>query len=172
MSTRSVIAKKTTEGYDAIYCHWDGYPSHHLPILTKHYNSDEKVDRLLENGSLSSLDEKCDKPEGHGFDNPIKGYCVYYGRDRGEKEVVKIPFEKKVIEKAYKEYFTDLLSMSNEVKESIEWDMYKAALNGEVYAVKGYISDLNKNAYNKRTKQSFNDMIINLIIRILKCLRS
>ncbi|MCZ4515378.1 hypothetical protein O3Q52_46155 [Streptomyces sp. ActVer] len=33
MSTRSVIARPTVTGYAGTYVHWDGYPSHHLPLL-------------------------------------------------------------------------------------------------------------------------------------------
>ncbi|MFD7017512.1 hypothetical protein [Streptomyces sp. NPDC059928] len=33
MSTRSVIARPTDTGYAGTYVHWDGYPSHHLPLL-------------------------------------------------------------------------------------------------------------------------------------------
>ncbi|AZS89791.1 hypothetical protein ELQ87_09475 [Streptomyces griseoviridis] len=33
LSTRSVIARPTATGYAGTYVHWDGYPSHHLPLL-------------------------------------------------------------------------------------------------------------------------------------------
>lgn len=68
----------------SIYTHWDGYVSHHGSILLEHYNTKEKVEELLKEGYISSLGERCDKPEAHSYDTPIKGYTVYYGRDRQE----------------------------------------------------------------------------------------
>ena len=86
MSTNSNIAMKKEDGsVVSIYCHWDGYESHHLPILKEHYNTIEKVEALLALGNLSSLDNSCDCPEGHSFENCVDGYCVAYGRDRGEE---------------------------------------------------------------------------------------
>lgn len=43
MATRSTISAKIGDSIHSIYCHWDGYPSHHNPILTKHYNTQEAV---------------------------------------------------------------------------------------------------------------------------------
>jgi hypothetical protein len=88
MGTRSDIIVKLSNGqWKRIYCHWDGYLSHNGKILLNHYNSQERAERLVEHGDLSSLAASCDKPNGHTFRNPVKGYCIYYGRDRGEKGV-------------------------------------------------------------------------------------
>lgn len=87
MSTNSKICIKTDDGYIGIYCHNDGYPEHNGKILHEHYNTPEKIKELISPGDLSSLGPKCDKPDGHTFDTPVKGYCVYYGRDRGESNV-------------------------------------------------------------------------------------
>lgn len=87
MSTTSTISTKVNGNIKTIYCHSDGYPSHHLRILIKHYNTQEKVNALIELGDLSILDESIEKPEGHSFDTPIKGYTVAFGRDRGEKDI-------------------------------------------------------------------------------------
>jgi hypothetical protein len=86
MATRSTISLETEKGIKTIYCHWDGYPDHHLPILKEHYNTVEKVEALINIGNLSSLDKSIECPEGHNFETPIKGYCVAYGRDREEKD--------------------------------------------------------------------------------------
>jgi hypothetical protein len=86
MATRSTISLETDKGIKTIYCHWDGYPSHHLPILEEHYNTYEKVEALMSLGNLSTLDNSIECPEGHSFDNPIDGYCIAFGRDRGEKD--------------------------------------------------------------------------------------
>jgi hypothetical protein len=71
MSTRSWIGiVDEDENVDFIYCHFDGYPTHHLPILTNHYNTPEKIKELLRKGEMSDLKESV-------------GTCDYYC-DRGE----------------------------------------------------------------------------------------
>jgi len=97
MGTRSNIIVKVSNGkWQRIYCHWDGYISHHGPILLEHYNSQELAEKLVSGGDLSSLDINCEVPDGsvreapHKFGNPVDGYCVYYGRDRGEEQTVRL----------------------------------------------------------------------------------
>jgi hypothetical protein len=87
MATKSTINLQTDKGIKSIYCHWDGYPEHHLPILKECYNTFDKVEALINLGDLSVLSESIECPRKHTFDNPIDGYCVAYGRDRGEKNV-------------------------------------------------------------------------------------
>lgn len=88
MGTRSRIGYKQENGQViSAYCHWDGYPSHNGKILLENYNTLEAVQNLVAPGDMSSLNPKCDKPEGHPFEKPVDGYTVYYGRDRGEKNV-------------------------------------------------------------------------------------
>jgi len=85
MATRSNIAIVLNDDIVlSIYCHYDGYPEHHLPILTNHYNTYEKVIALICGGDISVLDERCDGEEGHSFNTPTKGQTIYYGRDRKE----------------------------------------------------------------------------------------
>ena len=87
MGTRSKIAIEDQDGkVRSIYCHWDGYPSHHGPILLEHYTTQEKVESLIELGAISSLAQETEIPEGvaHSFDNPTKGIVVAYHRDRKE----------------------------------------------------------------------------------------
>ena len=55
MATRSAIAIETPRGLRAVYCHWDGYPSHHLPILQKRYGSARKAAALIAPGDISCL---------------------------------------------------------------------------------------------------------------------
>lgn len=56
MGTRSAIGYKQPDGsIRAAYCHWDGYPSHQLPILNEHYRTVEAVRKLVSPGSMSSL---------------------------------------------------------------------------------------------------------------------
>lgn len=87
MSTRSSITAKISDGtYKSVYCHFDGYPSNNGRILMEHYTDQAKIDALLEPGDMSSLGERCDKPDGHSYQTPVDDCTLYYGRDRGENE--------------------------------------------------------------------------------------
>lgn len=86
MGTRSDIIVHRKDGkYARVYCHWDGYLSHNGQILFEHYGTQAKAEKLVEPGDISSLAPSCNKPKGHTYDNAVKGYTVYYGRDRGEE---------------------------------------------------------------------------------------
>jgi len=88
MSTRSTISIQTPEGnIRSIYCHYDGYLSHVGALLHTYYNTDEKVNTLIDLGSLSSLCEKLtpDPTSPHSFDAPQEDVTVAYHRDRGEE---------------------------------------------------------------------------------------
>ena len=89
MGTRSRIGYVNPDDgkITSAYCHWDGYPSHNGKILLENYTTLEAVKTLVDQGDMSSLNAKCDKPEGHTFDTPVEGYTIYYGRDRGERSV-------------------------------------------------------------------------------------
>ena len=88
MATRSTIAVRHQDGtFSQIYCHWDGYPEHNGKILAEHYNSLERAEALVALGDMSSLDASIECPEGHTFDSSVRGYSVFYGRDRGESDV-------------------------------------------------------------------------------------
>ncbi len=89
MSTPSSIIVECADGkWALVYCHWDGYPSHHGPILCGHYATQELAEALVKPGDISLLEIRCDKPDGHTFDNPVQDCTIYYGRDRGEKNVL------------------------------------------------------------------------------------
>jgi hypothetical protein len=86
MATRSRIAIQHEDGsISSIYCHYDGHPQHHLPILKEHYSTPEKVKQLIELGNLSFLSERIEPTGPHSFDQPRFDTCLAYGRDRGEK---------------------------------------------------------------------------------------
>ena len=70
MATRSVIGIRENDGQiTQIYCHWDGYPSNHWPLLTQHYAIEHKVRQLMSYGDRSALDAK---PESGLFQNGSK----------------------------------------------------------------------------------------------------
>lgn len=86
MSTRSMIGKKMADGMiKAIYCHWDGYPEGVGDTLLQAYQEPEKIDALMALGDLSVLGTEIG--EAQDFDQPARGTCVAYGRDRGENRV-------------------------------------------------------------------------------------
>ena len=86
MGTHSNISVKVGLVYHTVYTHWDGYPDWLGRMLVNYYNSQELAEKLVSIGDLSAVDQSCDKPEGHSFDTPVKGYCIYYGRDRGDEQ--------------------------------------------------------------------------------------
>ena len=86
MSTNSAIAVKTDRGYEAIYCHWDGYPSYMYPMLRDWYGTEERAKALVGHGDASFIDKRLEPSNGSGhcFDHPEEDVCVFYHRDRGE----------------------------------------------------------------------------------------
>lgn len=84
MSTNSRIGiENADKSVTSIYCHFDGYWDHHGPILLKCYDTPEKVLELMALGDLSVLDREIG--EKQDFNNRRHGWCLFYGRDRGEK---------------------------------------------------------------------------------------
>ena len=58
MSTNSRIGYLREDGkVISIYCHWNGYTSYNGKILYKYYDTLDKVKKLIDLGSLSSLGE-------------------------------------------------------------------------------------------------------------------
>lgn len=86
MATRSYIGVRNLDAsVDYIYCHFDGYPDHNGKILTEHYADMDKVNVLMKLGDLSVLGEQIG--EKHDFNKRTRGWCLAYGRDRGESNV-------------------------------------------------------------------------------------
>ena len=51
-----MIGKQLKDGSIlAVYCHWDGYPAFNGRILRDHHNTEEKVNKLIDGGFISSL---------------------------------------------------------------------------------------------------------------------
>jgi len=89
MATRSTIAVQHTDGsVSQIYSHWDGYVSHHGPLLRDYYGTLDLAEALVALGALSSLQESITPTlSTHSFDSPEDGQTVFYGRDRGDEGV-------------------------------------------------------------------------------------
>ena len=84
MGTRARIGRINPSGsITSIYTHWDGYPSHHLPVLTRYYATADRLAALLTLGSLSKLAPELG--EKHDFeDRSHENWCTAHCRDRGE----------------------------------------------------------------------------------------
>lgn len=90
MATRSTIGMIQKDGTTirSIYCHWDGYPDGVGKMLQNFYSDEEKINRLLSMGDISSLDQQIGSPtENNPFDNRTEGMTTFYKRDRGEDGV-------------------------------------------------------------------------------------
>jgi len=87
MSTNSTIAIQKLDGsIEQIYCHWDGYIANNGTILKTNYKTPELVKQLISCGDLSSLGTRIEPLDNtHSFDTPEEGVCVFYGRDRNER---------------------------------------------------------------------------------------
>lgn len=83
MGTRSYIAQQTATGIIAVYCHWDGYPSHNGRILRDHYSNTEKLAQLIAHGDMSILGPEIGSQ--HEFRACPDGECTFFHRDRGDK---------------------------------------------------------------------------------------
>lgn len=94
MATRSNIGIVNEDGsITGIYCHYDGYPEYVGKMLLNHYTTSDIVNGLMNLGDLSILSENMNPTGSHSFNNPQKGVCVAYGRDRGETGTNSRTFE-------------------------------------------------------------------------------
>ena len=90
MATRARIALELKDGsYISSYQHWDGYPGGLGYILIDHWTDYDKVKEAIELGDASkwayTVGSKIDFDDRKAKDYDIQN--VYYGRDRGEKDV-------------------------------------------------------------------------------------
>lgn len=110
MATRSTIIQKLDNGkYRSIYCHWDGYLSNNGKILFTNYKDKEKVSKLMELGSLSSLRAEVDIPEGvtHSMDNQHSDITISYFRDRGNEKWEDVKYlDKNTLKKSIDEFYS------------------------------------------------------------------
>ncbi|MFR1524186.1 MAG: hypothetical protein ACLSUV_01580 [Bacilli bacterium] len=91
MSTRSYICiENEDKSISGIYCHSDGYLTYNGAMLLDHYSDREKVKELISLGDLSillpNLHPNKSKPHSFDYNERQDDVCVFYGRDRGEKD--------------------------------------------------------------------------------------
>ncbi|MEC9117923.1 MAG: hypothetical protein VX854_00165 [Candidatus Thermoplasmatota archaeon] len=90
MATRARIALELKDGsFISSYQHWDGYPGGLGYTLCDHWNKYDKVKEGIELGDASKwgmiVGEKVDFDDRDNDVHDVQN--VYYGRDRGEKDV-------------------------------------------------------------------------------------
>ena len=74
MSTNAMIYAKQGDGsIKGVYLHWDGYPGYAGDVLLHHYNTNDRIQKLIDLGSISSLGENPEPSEliaRFGFSGP------------------------------------------------------------------------------------------------------
>lgn len=99
MSTNSYIAiKNDDKTIDYIYCHWDGYIENNGVLLQLYYNNKDRIRKLINLGSISSLEKKLnpDKTKPHTKFNYQENVVISYARDCNEE--LKINHSKNIEE--------------------------------------------------------------------------
>lgn len=79
MSTRSFICKYDADkkAYRAIYCHFDGYVEGVGALLDANYNTESKVDALLDLGDISFLEATVEKTRKNVYKNFQPRYLTH-----------------------------------------------------------------------------------------------
>ena len=102
MATRSRIGLVLDDGtVKSVYCHWDGYPEHHKPLLERYYDTPEKIEALLDLGDISVLgthyNKELSQKDWTRFENKLTEEeakeiesCTVVYNDRGEDTKARI----------------------------------------------------------------------------------
>jgi len=107
MATRSAICIANKDrSLTGIYCHWDGYPEHQMPILKEHYNNATKTRRLIAGGHMSSLRTKnMWDPNGGGYICDVRKPQPLYHKERTSHDMGDTaPIRSENIQTACKEW--------------------------------------------------------------------
>ena len=106
MSTHSFIGIVKDHAIRGIYCHFDGYVKSGVgQTLFEYYQNDDKVNELINLGSISFLGKEVSPTDKHTFDNPQSGVTVAYHRDRGEALDIGVFYDIKSFDKYIWEFW-------------------------------------------------------------------
>ena len=136
MATRSRIGIENDDGsVSSVYCHWDGYPNNNGVMLERHYKNRDKVKKLIELGSLSSLAPLVDPTkETHSFNNPEEDVVKAYHRDRGDS------YDKPRIDSSKESYFSgDIQEYGYLFTKEGKWVVCDAYRNREITDCSKYL---------------------------------
>lgn len=79
MGTSSFIGiKRDDDTIIGVYCNFDGYPNHMVPVLTKFYNTEKKIMKLIEYGNMSFLGETIKECDFYQRSDPELEKAVIY----------------------------------------------------------------------------------------------
>lgn len=121
MSTRARVGIKEGKKGKSVYVHNSGYPENMLEILNEYYTDENKIEKLMELGNCSSLNEKLEPKGNHTFDEPEESVTVFYGRDRGEYGQEAKDFQGEAeLEKQAQDELAEYIYLYN--KETKKWD--------------------------------------------------
>ena len=143
MSTRALIAKELKSGkYKTIYCHSDGYPKGVGKTLLTEYNTEEKLDALLDLGDLSIFGKQLapDPTKPHEHLDWQRDVTLAYGRDIGEKGTEAREYTYRRLLKASDADYIYVLGedgtwqFTNAKKEPTVWKNLAEELQGELQA--------------------------------------
>lgn len=179
MATRATIAiLKEDNTVQSISLHWDGGLVSAGAKLYEHYKSNEKVQKLISLGNLSSLFEEPEPPAGakHSNTERYKGVCVYYGRDfpgetiKMNKHRIYENLEEYMMESSFEEFnylFDEKKSQWFLIDLTLNKlnDLKTAIINDERFSesdIKKYmqIEQLEKNLSSKRPNKTSNKIKI------------
>ena len=143
MATRSTISIHKLDGtVKQIYCHWDGYPEHNGRILKTNYATPNRVRELIALGDLSVLAEEPSAGDlEHSFNNPVKGICVAYGRDRGEEDTEATVFQD-IVEFSHNYRVEDYDYIYLEERQ--KWMLIDYSVNKSTWRYKEFLPELDK----------------------------
>ena len=72
--------------WKSIYVHFDGVLKWVGKTLAENFTDGAKVESLFDLGDVSVLAPEITRPTGHKFESPVKGFTIFYGRDRGDAD--------------------------------------------------------------------------------------
>lgn len=128
MSTRSYIAIQHADGsIDAISCHYDGYPTGVGATLAEHYQTSDKVQRLISLGDLSCLGTSPDKKPG---ELPELDETTAYHRDWGEDLFIRHFDTAEELQKSFADSDAEYLYLYTQAAISKKWTWYVSTVFG------------------------------------------
>lgn len=108
MSTRGVVAIKKSDGsYRGIWCQHDSYPDHLGDTLFKSYNTEEKVNELIDHGDASSIDDTINE-------------CCFYADHGEELSIDEYASREEIVRKCDDDVFMEYLYLFEDGK----WYIY------------------------------------------------
>lgn len=89
MSTRSFICKydANKKAYKAIYCHFDGYVKGVGAMLDANYDTESKVDALLDLGGISSLEATVEETRKNAYENSKPQYFTHIDEEFANSDI-------------------------------------------------------------------------------------